>query len=155
MTDPFDPFAPPPGSAAAGPHGPPPPPPAGAPLYGEPPPRRGLVPGAARNGLGIAAFVVALLSVPFFWTLAVPLLALGLGVAARRRVSRRDATNGGLAVAALALASVTLLGGLAVDALLLSHVDVVRRYITCLEDAGRDRDAQQACQDQLRTGLGG
>ena len=143
MTEPQDPFA-------QQPYGAPAPTPYGQPLpYGAP------VPVAKRNGFGIAALVLGLVSFCTFWTILVPALALGFGIAGQRRASKGLATNGGLAVAGAVLGGLGLLGGLAIDGFLLNHRAAVRTYITCTQDAGSDKDAVKVCEDNFRDDLSG
>lgn len=99
MTDPFAP--PPPGSRPA-----PAPPP--LPRYGDP------LPTSPRNGLGTAALVLGLLSLPLGLVLVglVPAaLALVLGFQGRRRARRGEAGNQAAATAGMALGAVGLVVG--------------------------------------------
>lgn len=148
--------APPPYPPPAGPGGygggyPPPPP---QPYSGYTPP-----PQLMRNGLGIAALVVALLSLPAALTIVGGLIlgitAIVLGVMGRGRVSRGEADNGGVAVAGI------VLGGLGVAlSLVMIIVAVVagrwfmdwggRDYFDCMQEAGNDRTSQEQCEDEFR-----
>src|SRR5258707_3019239 len=78
---------------------PPPPPP---PYSGFTPPPTG-----PRNGLGITALVLAIIGLVFCWTVAggvvLGLCAIIIGFVARGRVTRGEATNGGIAIAGIVL----------------------------------------------------
>lgn len=84
----------------------------GGPEYGVAP--AGHVPpaGPPRNGLGIAALILGILAVLTFLTLVggvlLGLLAIVLGLVARGRVKRREATNGGVATAGVILGALGL-----------------------------------------------
>ncbi len=136
MTDPYDPanrpppkldkrpqtgpasgYEPPPG------YGPPSgydqqPPSYGAPAgyQGQPPP--GGYGAQKKNGFGVAALVLGVLSLVFFWTgiggLVFGGLALAFGILGRRRVSRQQADNGGVALAGLITGALGLLLGLVI-----------------------------------------
>ncbi|MCU1601167.1 MAG: Uncharacterized protein JWO22_1876 [Frankiales bacterium] len=143
MTEPQDPFSPPPYGA-----------PAPTP-YGQPQPYGAPMPAARRNGFGIAALVLGLVSFCTFWTLVIPALALFFGMAGQRRASRGLATNGGLAIAGAVLGGLGLLGGLAIDGFLLKHRDAVSTYYHCVQDAHGNQDAVTACENSFQDDLGG
>ncbi len=92
---------------------PPPPPPYGAYPGGYPPPPPQPYSGFAppptgpRNGLGIAALVIAIIGLVFCWTVAggviLGLIAVIIGFVAQGRVKRGEATNGGVAIAGIVL----------------------------------------------------
>jgi hypothetical protein len=81
------------------------PPPPSQPYWAFTPPPTG-----PRNGLGIASLVigvVALLTVwSFFGGVILGIVAASMGLAARGRVKRGEATNGGVAIAGIVLGSV-------------------------------------------------
>lgn len=143
-----------------------PPPPGGFGGYGgypPPPPQPysgyGTPPQMMRNGLGVAALVVALLSLPAALTiiggLILGITAIVLGFMGRGRVSRGEANNGGVAVAGIVLGALGVL-----LSLVLIVVAVVfgrwfmdwggRDYFDCMQDAGNDRVAQAQCEDEFR-----
>ncbi|OCB07626.1 DUF4190 domain-containing protein [Mycobacterium vulneris] len=162
----------PPGSDEPQPAGPPPPPayPYGPPsgaypgAYPPPPPPYGGYPmqPAARapaNGLGVAALVLAIFGLLLVWSVIGGLMfgitAVILGVLARGRCRRGEATNSGVAVSGIALGII---------ACVLSLVFVViwtyfgarwfddvggRDYMTCLQQAGDDTAAQQRCEREF------
>lgn len=143
-----------------------PPPPGGYGNYGgypPPPPQPysgySTPPQMMRNGLGIAALVVALLSLPAAVTiiggLILGITAIVLGFMGRGRASRGEANNGGVAVAGIVLGALGVL-----LSLVLIVVAVVfgrwfmdwggRDYFDCMQDAGNDRVAQAQCEDEFR-----
>lgn len=158
--------APPPGyppNYAAGPYPgsyPPPPPPGYPPAppqpyagYGAP------MPTAPKNGMGIAALVVGLLSLPAVFTVfggfALGVVAVILGFLGYRRARAGEATNGGVAIGGIVLGVL----GIVVSAVMVA-VGVWgfnkfggRDLMDCLRDAGNDTSAQQACQEEFRGNL--
>lgn len=151
MSAPQDPFATPSGEPTAGSGEPA----AGAPsprppAFGDPPP----VP--PRNGAGTAAFVLGLLALLTFWTVlggvVLGVLAVALGLSARGRARRRQATNGGLALAGVVLGLVGLILSAGLIAFLAS--DTGRDLRSCVEDAStqaeRDRCSQDVVDDLTR-----
>jgi len=135
MTDPFAP--PPPGTAPASR--------VELPLYGAPLP-------VTRNGLGTAALVLGVLSVPLALLLVPAVLAICFGVVGRRRAGRGQATNGGVALAGALLGAAGLVVGLSALTLLLTS-SAGRHYLDCQGAASTDQAAQQVCQDRLRDEL--
>lgn len=111
------PVPPPPGSPYGGstppppaygapppPYGAPPPPYGAPPAYGGPGGPPGFGGGAggygggfppAKNGLATAALVLGILALPLFFTLVIPLLALGLGLGAASKAKRSNGAIGG------------------------------------------------------------
>jgi hypothetical protein len=163
MTDPLDPFAPPPpgsqptpaptpyGAPPAGAYGQPPPPP----LYGAPLPYG--VPGAGRrNGLGIASLVLGIASVFCLFGLVVPaVLAIVFGLIGRGRAKRQEATNGGMALWGVITGSVGLLLGVALWAFIIANASAFSRFTDCQDAADGNSAAEQACSDQLAHDLFG
>lgn len=132
MTAPQDPFATPSGDRPAAQ-------PYSAPGFGDP------APAQPRNGLGTTAFVLGLLALLTFWTMVggvvLGVLAVVLGAVARGRAKRREATNGGLAVAGIVLGLVGLILSAGMIAFLAS--DTGRDLRACF-----DRSTTQAERDQ-------
>lgn len=103
----------------------------------------------ARNGLGIAALVLGILSiVPGFFYVGVVLgiIAVILGFLARGRVKRGEATNGGMALAGIIAGII----GFVVAAIFIS---VTVLFATsdagqCVIDAGGNQAALDACTQQ-------
>ncbi len=165
-SSPYGTGTPPPGyppNYAAGPYPGtyPPPPPGGYPPappqpyagYGAP------MPAAPKNGLGIAALILGLLSLPAVFSVvggfALGLLAVILGFVGHRRARSGEATNGGMAIAGVVLGIL----GIVVSAVMIA-VGVWgfnkfggRDLMDCMRDAGNDTSAQQQCQDEFRGNL--
>ncbi|WIM88804.1 DUF4190 domain-containing protein [Candidatus Mycobacterium wuenschmannii] len=135
-------------SAAGAPHT--------GPLYPYPPQYAAPQPSAAKNGLGIAALVLAvvgLLSVAtVFAPIALGAVAVVLGVMARGRVKRGVADNGGVAIAGIVLGGLAIVVGLAFIAIWTTVWNDVRGddYIDCVQKAGENQVAEQHCADQFR-----
>jgi hypothetical protein len=157
MTDPQDPFAPPPPGAQPPqqPYGtPPPPPPYGAPAYGEPLPYGTAPAGQHRNGMGVAALVLGILSLLCGAVFVIPaVLALEFGLQGRKRAKRGEATNGGMALAGVIMGGISLLFAAFFYAVVLMNIDQIKDYVDCLDVAGSNSDAQQVCQQQLEDSL--
>jgi hypothetical protein len=130
-----------------GPYPPPPP----QPYAGYPPPL--LTP---RNGLGIAALILAVLGLLFSWTIAggiiLGLVALIIGFLARGRVKRGEATNGGLAVSGIVLGALAIVLGLVFIPIWIGFFSQlgIGDYVSCMEQAGNDRAAQLQCENSFR-----
>ena len=142
---------------------PPPPPP---PQWGQypgsyppPPPQpyTGYAPAIApRNGLGIAALVVAIIGLVFCWTVAggviLGVAAIIIGFVARGRVKRGEATNGGVAIAGIVLGFLAIIVSLVFIPIWIGMFDEVggSNYVDCLSKAGSDEQAIQKCADEFR-----
>lgn len=149
------------------------PPPAGAPPYpyayppgpypgGYPPPPMPYgdyytpAPVAPRNGLGIAALVVAIIALVSSFSVAggvvLGIVAVILGFMGRGRVKRGEADNGGVALAGLVLGVLAIVVGLAFIAIWVGLFKEVGAgdYFDCLQQAGQDRAKVQECSDQFR-----
>ena len=172
MTDPLDPFAPPPaGSQPPPPAGSQPPPPYGAPpadtsppVYGQPapPPLYGAplpygTPGTGRrNGLGVASLVLGIASLPCLSLLVVPaVLAIVFGLIGRGRAKRQEATNGGLALAGVITGSIGLLLGVGFWAFFIANASAFSDYSDCQDAANGNTVLEQACADRLEHDLFG
>ena len=130
-----------------------PPPSYGSPQFGMPPP-----PAGNRNGFGVAALVLGILSL-VTWFLFVGglfgVIAVVLGVIGRGRAKRGEANNGGMALAGLITGAVgvllTILVIVGVAALWNSEeFSTVRE---CVEEAGSDQAAIDACAEQFEGDL--
>jgi hypothetical protein len=140
----------------------PPPPPGYGHGYPPPPPQPYAgyaAPVAMRNGLGVAALVCALLSLPAAVTIVggfvLGIAAIILGILGRNRVKSGEANNGGVAVSGI------VLGALGVVLSIIMVIFAVfatnwflnfggRDYIECMQSAGNDVSAQQQCEDEFR-----
>jgi hypothetical protein len=162
MTDPTPPPEP---AMPAGdlPQAPPPPPPAG---YPAPPPMPYAAqtppPASPRNGMGIAALILAIIALLICWIPFVGFLGLLLGVVAvilgvigRGRAKRGEATNGGVALGGLVLGVFAVLGAIASAAIWFFIFKEVggSNFVDCMNNAGQDQSAQQQCSDQFRQHL--
>jgi len=139
----------------SGPHGavPPHPAPYGQP-YGAP---YGAGPGARpRNGMGVAALVLGILGLilSFFVVGAVPgILAIIFGLIGRSLAKRREATNGGMALAGIITGVLAVLVAVGLVATVLSVLrPQLTRYQSCLRNA-QTSGQQQECLDQFRRDL--
>lgn len=118
---------------------------------------------APRNGAGVGALVAGLLSLPAAITVAggviLGVLAIALGVTGRRRAGRGEADNRGMATVGLVTGILGVLASVVALILFLTVFDWFyneiggRDLISCLQDAGNDRAAQQACENEFATGL--
>lgn len=167
MTAPQDPFASPGGEPAGQAPQAEPPPWQGAPQpgYGTPPPSHGAPqfgmprpPAGNRNGFGVAALVLGVLSL-ITWFLFVGglfgVIAVVLGAIGRGRAKRGEANNGGMALAGLIMGAVgvllTILVIVGVAALWNSEeFSTVRE---CVQEAGSDQAAIDACAEQFEGDL--
>jgi hypothetical protein len=141
---------------------PPPPPHYGAYPSGYPPPPPQPYPGFApppigpRNGLGIAALVLAIIGLVFCWTVfggvVLGVCAVIIGFVARGRVTRREATNGGVAIAGIVLGFLAIIVSLVFIPIWIGifHELGGSDYVDCLSRAGSDQQAVQRCADQFR-----
>jgi hypothetical protein len=132
----------------------------GAPPYGTSPygapGGAGYGPPQRRNGLGTAALVLGILALLLSWTIVggvvLGLAAVVLGVLGRGRVKRREADNGGSAVAGIVLGLVGLviaIGLVALGAAFFSS-EQGRTLTECLREAGNDPAAQEQCLEQAQ-----
>lgn len=138
--------------------GPPPPYPYPVGPYPGPPPYYGYgaPPARPRNGLGITSLVIAIAALAFVWSVlggvVLGVAAAAIGVAARARVKRGEADNGGVAVAGIVLGSLAVVVSLIFIAIWMGFWREVGGddYMACLEKAGSDRARQQQCADRFR-----
>jgi hypothetical protein len=149
------PSAPPPPSQYGAQYGaypggyPPPPPP--QPYAGFAPPPTG-----PKNGLGIAALVIAIIGLVFCWTVVggiiLGLCAVIIGFVARGRLKRGEATNGGVAIAGIVLGFLAIIVSLIFIPIWFGVFEEVggTDYVDCVSKAGNDAEAIQQCADQFR-----
>jgi hypothetical protein len=133
----------------------------GAPAWTGGRPPFGTAPAApTRNGLGTAAVVVGLLSLPAAITVIggalAGLIAVVLGVQARRRVRTAEADNGGAATAGIVLGCLGLAATLVAVAVwvTLLRSDTGQDLVQCLSSAP-DQAAVERCQRQFEDELTG
>jgi uncharacterized protein DUF4190 len=139
---------------------PPPPPQYGAYPASYPPPQpySGFTPPPTgpRNGLGIAALVIAIIGLVLCWTVVggviLGLSAVIIGFVAQGRVKRGQATNGGVAIAGIVLGFLAIIVSLVFIPIWIGVFDEVggTDYVDCLSKAGSDQQAIQQCGDQFR-----
>jgi len=113
-----------------------------------------------RNGLGIAALILAIVGLLLCWSVVggviVGIFAALMGFIARGRVKRGEADNGGVVIAGIVLGFLSILAGLAFILIwAFFWIDVLNGsdYFTCMNKAGQDTTAQQQCTDQFRQHL--
>jgi len=109
-----------------------------------------------RNGLGVAALVLAIValvaSCSVVGGLILGLAAVILGVLARGRVKRGEANNGGIALTGIVLGTLAALISLAFIAM---YVGIFNNYggrelVSCVQDAGGDNTRVQECMDEFQ-----
>jgi hypothetical protein len=151
MSEPDKPQPPPPPSQppqyGAYPGSYPPPPP--QPYAGYPPPP----PAGPKNGLGIAALVVAIIALlSVVGGVVLGVVAIILGFIGWGRARRGEANNGGVAVAGIVLGFLSIIEAVAVIGFIVWGFDRVggTDYVDCLSKAGNDEQAIQQCADQFR-----
>jgi amino acid transporter len=128
------------------------PPPPQQPYYGgyQPPPT------GPKNGLGIAALVIALLGLVFCWTViggvVLGVVAVIIGILGRGRAKRGQATNGGVAIAGVVLGVLAVIVSLVFIPIWMGVFSEVggTDYLDCVASAGSDPKAVQGCADRLR-----
>lgn len=140
-------YPPPPGAG----YPPPPPPPYAG--YGAPPTA------APKNGLGIAALIAGILSLPAAFTIfggfILAVIAIVLGFIGYRRARTGEATNGGMAIGGIVLG---VLGAIVSAVLIAVGVWGFNQFggrdlMDCMQQAGNDRAAQQQCQEEFKGNL--
>lgn len=104
-----------------------------------------------RNGLGIAALVLGILSIPFalsgFLGIILGAIGLILGIVALNRAKRGEATNRGVATAGTVLSALGVVFGIAMAVL---WTTVIVRYWECIDPNEQHTDAtRQACFDRI------
>jgi hypothetical protein len=137
---------PPPPQYGAYPGSYPPPPP--QPYSGFTPPPTG-----PRNGLGVAALVVAIIALlSVVGGVVLGVVAIILGFLGLGRARRGEATNGGIAVAGIVLGLISIIEAVVVIALAVWGFNEAggTDYIDCVSKAGNDGQAIQQCADQFR-----
>lgn len=134
----------PPGGAYPGSYPPPPP----QPYAGYPTP--GMAP---KNGLGIAALVVAIVAlISVVGGVVLGIVAVILGFLGWQRAKRGEATNGGIAIAGIVLGVLSIIEAVVVIVLSVWAFNEVggTDYMDCVSKAGSDQQAVQRCADQFQ-----
>jgi hypothetical protein len=141
----------------------------GAPAYGQQPAGApfGQQPGGfgghvtPKNGLGVAALVLGILSLPAAFTVIFGVLfgvlAIIFGVLGRGRAKKGQANNGGMATAGLVLGILGVVLSLVLAAVvgsLLSRGDF-GSLTECLDAAGADQAAQENCATEFEDSITG
>lgn len=151
---------------APGSYHPPPPPPyqqgqypgAGYPPPPPPPYAGGFTPPPTgpKNGLGIASLVIAIVALVMVWSVfggvILGIVAVVIGFVARARVTKGEATNGGVAIAGIVLGFLAIVVGLAFIAIWFGVFREVggSDYIDCVQRAGQDEDRVRQCAVDFR-----
>lgn len=122
-----------------------------------PPPYPGYVPPPTpRNGLGTAALILAIAGLVTALSVVGGVLlgavALLLGFLGYGRVKRREANNGAVSIAGIALGAVAIAAG--ISCIFIYH-DIWKTvggdaYVDCMSRAGSDSATQQQCADKFR-----
>ena len=106
-----------------------------------------------RNGFGVAALIVGLLSLPAVFTviggLILGVAAIVLGILGRNRANKGEANNGGIAIAGIVLGALGVLLSVVMGVLFAVGAATFmkfggRDYIDCMEQAGSDSSAQRS-----------
>lgn len=124
--------------------------------YGQPQGQYGYGQGGMkpRNGLGVAALVLGILSIftsVIFIGALLGILAIILGFIGRGRAKRREATNGGVAVAGI----ITGILGLLITVALVAVIGSIfssgagKTYQSCVKGANQDQAKIQQCAQQF------
>jgi Domain of unknown function (DUF4190) len=150
MSEPDQPQAPPPMP-------PPPSPPQYGAYPGYPPPQPYIgyapPPAAPKNGLGIAALVIAIIGLfTVFGGLLLGVVAVILGFIGWGRARRGEATNAGVAIAGIVLGFLGIILSIVAIFIVVSFFNNVggTDYVDCLSRAGNDEQEMQQCADQFR-----
>ena len=128
------------------------PPPPQQPYYGGYQP----LPTGPKNGLGIAALVLAIVGLVFCWSVfggvVLGVVAVILGIVGFGRAKRGQATNTGVAIAGIVLGALAVIVSLAFIPIWMGVFSEVggTDYLDCVGRAGSDPKAVEGCANQLR-----
>lgn len=120
---------------------------------GYPPPGQPVGP---RNGVGLAALVVAIAGIVTALSVvggvALGIVAVVLGFIGHGRAKRGEADNGGVAIAGIVLGALAVVAGIGC---IFVYIGIWRTagggdYVDCMTKAGSDPAAQQQCTDRFR-----
>lgn len=124
----------------------------GQPAYGQP--YGGGYGAPARNGMGVTALVLGIVSIFLCWTVAVGiiggLLALIFGILGRKRAGRGEATNGGLALAGAITGVFGIIFGGGLLAVYIYFGGSLSQLGRCDRAANGDQQQIQLCNDQFQ-----
>jgi hypothetical protein len=113
-------------------------------------------PAGPRNGLGIAALVIAIIALVFVWSvfggIIGGIVAVIIGFLGYGRAKRGEATNGGVAIAGIVLGFVAIIVSLVFIPIWIAFFNEIgiADYTDCLIRAGSDQEAVQRCADQFQ-----
>jgi hypothetical protein len=116
-------------------------------------------PTAPKNGLGIAALITAIISLPaalsVFGGFLLGIVAVVLGFIGYNRSKRGEATNGGVAISGIVLGFLGIILSACVIAFGVWGFFKIggRDYVDCMQKAGNDTSAQKQCEDEFRGNL--
>jgi hypothetical protein len=130
----------------------PPPPPQPYANYEQPP-------AAPKNGLGIAALITAIVSLPAALSVVggfiLGIAAVVMGFMGHSRAKKGEATNGGVAIAGIVLGALGIIlsiGAIALYVFVFSKVGGTD-YVDCMQKAGNDTSAQAQCEEEFKGNL--
>lgn len=110
-------------------------------------------PTGPKNGFGIAALVIAIVSLAsVIFGVVLGVVAIIFGFLGWGRAKRGEATNGGMAVAGIVLGILSIIEAIAAIGLLVWGFDRAggTDYLDCVSRAGNDQAAIEQCADQFR-----
>ena len=116
-------------------------------------------PATPKNGLGVAALVIAIIALMGSFTVIggvlLGIVAVVLGFIARGRVRSGEANNGGVALAGLILGVISIIAGLAFIAIWVGLFKQIGAadYLDCMQQAGQNRRAAQQCSEEFRQSM--
>jgi uncharacterized protein DUF4190 len=118
-----------------------------------------VLPAPRKDGLGIAALVVAILGLVFCWSVVLGIVlgvvAVILGFVGRGRVKSGEASNGGVALAGIVLGALAIVVSLTFIAIWYGAWSDIggNDYVDCVSKAGNDSKAVQGCANQFQDNL--
>jgi hypothetical protein len=110
-------------------------------------------PTGPRNGLGIAALLIAIIALfTLVGGVVLGIVAIVLGFVGLGRARRGEATNGGVAVAGIILGLLSIIEAIVVIGLAVWGFNKAggTEYFDCVSRAGSDQTAIQKCAEQFR-----
>lgn len=119
-------------------------------------------PATPKNGMGTTALVLGVIGLVTSWLIVgivFGLIAVILGFVGRGRVKRGEATNGGVALAGIVLGFLAIIIGVVCTVFYVMAGSFFmnelggRDFVDCMNQAGDDQAAQQACADEFQQTL--